>query len=62
MPIRVPITKTDMRRIATALRTQEVVMCLDEVSYLRTLLVGQDRLMRGLPVKAEIVKAYEVSQ
>ena len=60
MSVQVPITRKELNRIGRMLRTQEQIICLDEPSYVKTLLVARERLMTGKEVKAEIIKNYKL--
>ena len=59
MPIEVPITQKEINEIGRALRRTDDVLCLDDVAYLKTVLVAQRRIFRGQAVNAKIVPFYE---
>jgi hypothetical protein len=54
MSIPVPITKPELRSLRKVLAKDEVVVCLDEVSFIKATLVAMDMLSSGREVKAEI--------
>lgn len=56
--VNIPTTRKEISKIKRQLRTAQVVMCMDQQSYVKTLLVAQQALMAGQVVKAEIVKGY----
>lgn len=59
MSIQIPITRKEVRAIGRVLAREGDIICLGEDAYLKTLLVARDRLLRGLSVKATIVKPGE---
>ena len=58
MSIPVPITKEQVKKLSKLLKNETEVVCLDETTHLRALLVGQSMLLAGKPVKAKIIKGY----
>ncbi len=47
MSIPIQITKQELRTLRKVLRSKSIVVCIDEASYLKTLLVARDLLMTG---------------
>lgn len=58
MSIRLPVTKAEIRKIEQALAKKIDFVCLDELIYIKALLIGREMLMHGKDVKAKIVKGY----
>jgi hypothetical protein len=58
MSIPVTITPESYRKIKRELLKQAEVVCLDETSYLATLLVGRDLLMKTMKPVAKVIKGY----
>lgn len=58
MPHPIFATKEDVKRIEKLLKTEKTVKCLDEVAYIKTLLVGQRMLMQGKTLQAKIEKGF----
>jgi hypothetical protein len=57
MGIPVYITVKELRSIGRLLRDEREVLCMDEESYIKTLLVAVHRLSKGQTVRAKVVRA-----
>lgn len=58
MSEQVPITQQEVKQLEKLLKTQENVLCLDQIAYVKALLVARQMLVEGKNVKAKIVKGY----
>jgi len=58
MPIPVCITPESYKKVKRQLLKDKEVVCLDETSYLATLLIGQELLMTTMKPVAKVVKGY----
>jgi len=57
MGIPVDITVKELRSIGRLLRDEREVLCMDEESYIKALLVAVHRLSKGQIVRAKVVRA-----
>lgn len=59
MSIPVVTTLETYKKIKRTLLKEKQVVCLDETSYLTTLLIGHDLLLTTMKPVAKIVKGYK---